>query len=309
MKTAEHEIVVERTVHAGAGDIFAAFTLPELLNRWMTNHAEADLKVGGTYRYELGGPGGETFVHKGQYLTLEPGVLVRQTFVVESEDENPYTDETLELRLKPLSSGRTALRFTNAWNGPAMDEESFEAVRETWEAWFDQLEKFMALVALHAAEGEADETHAEKRVGLTIVRSFDATPEQVFDAWLNPALASQWLFASGGAPTACDLPARVGESWRISEVRDGVEYTATGIYRVVHAPHYLEFTFGMPLASPNFDLIRVQFAAAGALTLMNFEQLGPDIEEELRQVVPGAAGGSEGGWNAMFDTLSKVLDA
>ena len=307
MAEPEHSISFERSIHAGAGDVFAAWTLPELLNRWMTKRADSSPKVGGNYRYEVDGPEGSTIVHRGVFLALEPAALIRQSFEVESEEENPYENEFLELKLTPLSSGRTTILFTNGWDGPAMDEESAAAVREAWHAWFDQLEKFLALVALHAGPEPGEQDALARPTALKIVRTFEASPERLFDAWVKEDIAARWLFFSEGERTACVLGGTTGERWLISDRRDGVDYTATGTYLRVERPRRLEFTFAMPHFSPNSDRIAVDFAAAGALTLMSFVQSGPDIEEELRQVVPGAVGGSEAGWNAMFDMLAKAL--
>lgn len=33
---------------------------------------------------------------------------------------------------------------------------------------------------------------------LRMTRRFDASPERVFDAWLDPQATREWLFASGG---------------------------------------------------------------------------------------------------------------
>ena len=52
---------------------------------------------------------------------------------------------------------------------------------------------------------------------LTITRRFDAAPERVFDAWLDPAVSSRWLFAT---PTSenhtAEHDARVGGQWTVT---------------------------------------------------------------------------------------------
>jgi len=86
---------------------------------------------------------------------------------------------------------------------------------------------------------------------LRITRRFDAAPERVFDAWLDPARAGRWLFTS---PTSerhsTDLDVRVGGKWTIVDRRDGVDYTARGDYLEVDRPRRLVFSFGMPQFSP-----------------------------------------------------------
>ena len=55
-----------------------------------------------------------------------------------------------------------------------------------------------------------------------ITRRFEAAPERVFDAWLNPDTARKWLFTS---PTSekndTEIDARVGGKWTITDRREG----------------------------------------------------------------------------------------
>lgn len=59
----DREILISRTFAAPRERVFAAFTEPELIRRWMTGPAgwtmevcDVDLRVGGTYRYVWRGP-------------------------------------------------------------------------------------------------------------------------------------------------------------------------------------------------------------------------------------------------------------
>ena len=63
---------------------------------------------------------------------------------------------------------------------------------------------------------------------LRIIRRFDATPERVFDAWLNPATARKWLFTTPADETyTAELDARVGGKWTITARRGGIDYALT----------------------------------------------------------------------------------
>ena len=64
-----------------------------------------------------------------------------------------------------------------------------------------------------------------------LVRHFDASPERVFDAWLDPQVTGKWLFTSPTSETHSTLiDARVGGAWAITDRRDGTTYTAVGTY-------------------------------------------------------------------------------
>jgi uncharacterized protein YndB with AHSA1/START domain len=44
-----------------------------------------------------------------------------------------------------------------------------------------------------------------------VSQRFDAPPERVFDAWLDPSIAAAWLFATAAHPAArVEIDARVG---------------------------------------------------------------------------------------------------
>jgi len=55
---------------------------------------------------------------------------------------------------------------------------------------------------------------------IRITRHFDASPERVFDAWLDPQTASRWLFTDAkGKITRCEIDARVGGKFLIVDRR------------------------------------------------------------------------------------------
>jgi uncharacterized protein YndB with AHSA1/START domain len=78
---------------------------------------------------------------------------------------------------------------------------------------------------------------AERRASIRITRRFPAAPERVFEAWLDPGHAGQWLFATASRPMArVEIDARVGGSFRFVERRDGQDTEHTGRYLEI-VPH------------------------------------------------------------------------
>jgi uncharacterized protein YndB with AHSA1/START domain len=136
---------------------------------------------------------------------------------------------------------------------------------------------------------------------LRLTRRFDAAPERVFDAWTDPKLVARWLFTSPTSEShTAELDVTVGGRWKITDRRDGVDYTAIGEYRVIDRPHRLVFSFGMPQFSPAMCQIVVELAPDDAGCLMTFSQddLPPDAVDPTGQ-----------GWNEMFEGLAAVLAA
>ena len=84
-----------------------------------------------------------------------------------------------------------------------------------------------------------------------MTRRFEASPERLFDAWIDPETARKWLFTS---PTSesnrTDLDPGVGGTWTITDRRDGVHYTGLGEYLEIDRLRRLVFTFAMPQFDP-----------------------------------------------------------
>ncbi len=134
-----------------------------------------------------------------------------------------------------------------------------------------------------------------------ITRRFDAPAERVFDAWIDPRVASKWLFTSPTSETNSTLmDARVGGKWTITDRRDGVDYTGLGEYVEIDRPRRLVFTFGMPQFSPLFSRVVVEIAQDGAGCILTMTQEG--VPEEH-------AKGIEEGWSKMLDALTAALSA
>jgi uncharacterized protein YndB with AHSA1/START domain len=80
-RKSERELVVTRTFDGPARIVFEAWTKPELLKRWWAPKStgvsllscEADVRVGGRYRFEFGHAASEkTMVFFGRYIEVTP---------------------------------------------------------------------------------------------------------------------------------------------------------------------------------------------------------------------------------------------
>jgi uncharacterized protein YndB with AHSA1/START domain len=139
----------------------------------------------------------------------------------------------------------------------------------------------------------------QKGEEILVERHFDAAPERVFDAWINPKLASKWLFRSPASTEKdFELDARVGGSWKVSDENDPTAYAAIGKYLAIEPPHRLVFTFAMPQFSPEHDRVTVEIAAEDDGSVLKL------IEEGLS---PGEERPFKNGWNGMFDDLAALL--
>ncbi len=79
-RKSERELVVRRTFNAPARLVFEAWTKPELLERWWAPRSsglsllscEADVRVGGRYRFVFGRDASKTLAFFGKYLEVTP---------------------------------------------------------------------------------------------------------------------------------------------------------------------------------------------------------------------------------------------
>src|SRR5258706_459080 len=79
-RKSERELVVTRTINGPARIVFEAWTKPELLKRWWVPKSfcvsllscEADVRVGGKYRFVFGHGASEPMAFFGRYLEVTP---------------------------------------------------------------------------------------------------------------------------------------------------------------------------------------------------------------------------------------------
>jgi uncharacterized protein YndB with AHSA1/START domain len=103
-RRSERELVTTRTFNAPAGLVFEAWTKPELLKRWWVPTStglsllscEADVRVGGRYRFEFGRDSSKTMAFFGQYIEVIPHS--RLVWTNEESDDGPVTTVTFEER-------------------------------------------------------------------------------------------------------------------------------------------------------------------------------------------------------------------
>jgi uncharacterized protein YndB with AHSA1/START domain len=134
---------------------------------------------------------------------------------------------------------------------------------------------------------------------IRVSQRFDASPERVFDAWLDPATASAWLFATASHPMArVEIDARVGGSFRFVDRRDGDETEHTGRYLEIVPPRRLVFTLFME-NSP-----RVATRVAAEIVPL---ETGCELRLVHENVPPGHAGRTEGRWTGMLYGLGTRL--
>jgi uncharacterized protein YndB with AHSA1/START domain len=138
-----------------------------------------------------------------------------------------------------------------------------------------------------------------KTVTLKLTRRFKASPERVFDAWLDPAKARQFLFATvTGQMVKAEIDARVGGRFLIVDRRDGEDVAHEGEYLEIDRPRRLRFTFGVPKYSKDYSRVTLDIVPATD---------GCELTLTHEGVLAEYADKTPEGWNAIFDGLAKLI--
>jgi uncharacterized protein YndB with AHSA1/START domain len=137
---------------------------------------------------------------------------------------------------------------------------------------------------------------------LTLTREFTASPERVFDAWLDPETARKWLFTvPGGEIVIAENEPRIGGSFAFVSRRDEGDIRHVGEYLEIDRPRRLVFTFAVPQFSPAYDRVTVEIAPMGdgcRLTLTH--DMPADMFAEWGEP-------SRQGWTTMLGQLDAQL--
>jgi uncharacterized protein YndB with AHSA1/START domain len=138
-----------------------------------------------------------------------------------------------------------------------------------------------------------------KTVTLSVTRGFKASPERVFDAWLDPAKARHFLFATPtGRIVKVEIDARVGGRFLIVDRRDGEDIAHEGEYLEIQRPKRLKFTFGVPRYSKDYSQVTLDIMAMPEGCELTLTHEG--VLEEYADKTPQ-------GWNMIFDGLTASL--
>jgi uncharacterized protein YndB with AHSA1/START domain len=137
------------------------------------------------------------------------------------------------------------------------------------------------------------------RATVRVAHHFSASAERVFDAWLDPAKAGKFLFATPtGTMVRAEIDPRVGGRFCFVDRRDGQDAEHVGTYLEIDRPRRLVFTFGVPQFSSEMTRVTIEIVAHGT---------GCELTLTHDDVLPDYATRTEGGWRMILDSLAKTL--
>lgn len=139
---------------------------------------------------------------------------------------------------------------------------------------------------------------------IRVTHRFAASPERVFDAWLDPKTARRFLFATPkGETVVCEIDARVGGRFDLTERRpemgpNGAEVRHVGEYLEIDRPRRLVFTFAVMQFDPTATRVEIDITPNGA---------GCDLTLTHSDVGEAWAEGTKDGWAKILASLEPAL--
>jgi uncharacterized protein YndB with AHSA1/START domain len=133
---------------------------------------------------------------------------------------------------------------------------------------------------------------------LVLRRTFTASRERVFRAWITPMALESWLRPRGMSMTVRSLNAQVGGSFCF-DLEDGS--SLIGTYLQIVPPEKLVYTWSGGAAQDWETVVTLDFLDRGAVTevILTHEGLHAPERRALAEV----------GWPSLFDALDSVLSS
>lgn len=136
---------------------------------------------------------------------------------------------------------------------------------------------------------------------VTVVHHYKAPPKVVFDAFLDPKTASQFLFATpAGEIVKAEVDAKVGGKFTFVDRRAGEDILHTGEYLEIKKPHRLAFTFLVPQYSSESTTVEIDIFDVNDGSEVTLKHSG--VLEEYREK-------TRDGWGTILRKLGELLQA
>jgi uncharacterized protein YndB with AHSA1/START domain len=149
-RKSERELVVTRTINGPARIVFEAWTKPELMKQWWVPKSfgvsllscEADVRVGGQYRFVFGHGDSKPMEFFGRYIEVTPHSRLVWTND-EGEDSGPVTTLTLQEK-----GGKTLLVLHDLYpSKEALDAAMASGEKSGMGETFEQLDALLLVLS------------------------------------------------------------------------------------------------------------------------------------------------------------------
>ena len=133
---------------------------------------------------------------------------------------------------------------------------------------------------------------------LVVTKVIKATPEEVFEAFTNPEIMTEWFYGVEEWSVEVSNTLEVGGSYTLDMIKtDGKKYRHTGEYKVIAPPEKLVFTWNSDFARNTVVTVDFRGVADGTEITLTHEFLPTDeVREDHRR-----------GWTVCLNNLEKLF--
>jgi uncharacterized protein YndB with AHSA1/START domain len=132
---------------------------------------------------------------------------------------------------------------------------------------------------------------------VVVRRTIPASPEVLFDAWLDPISLATWMRPGEIRDTRARVDARVGGKYEVVMRGDSAPIVHAGVYQVIDRPRRLVFTWSSVHTGPNDTLVTVDFRPVDART---------EVIVTHEQLPESARPGHSRGWTSGLEHLAEA---
>jgi len=138
---------------------------------------------------------------------------------------------------------------------------------------------------------------AAATAAVVVRRTIAASPEELFDAWLDPEAMTVWMRPGSILRTEARVDRRVGGRYEIIMHSATETHPHTGVYRVIDRPRQLVFTWISRGTEQRETLVTVDFVSRGQKTevVVTHEQLSEAAQPSHTQ-----------GWTSALEHLEEL---
>jgi uncharacterized protein YndB with AHSA1/START domain len=142
-----------------------------------------------------------------------------------------------------------------------------------------------------------------KTITLSVGHTYNASPCEVYDAWLNPEIAKRFLFATDdGRVIRADIEPRVGGHFLVIDRRPTGDAVHYGVFLEMRRPRLMVFSFSVAEHDHNADRIRIEIEPLGEGTRLT-------LSHEMCAEWSAFEEQTHRGWTHVLNGLERELDA